>query len=141
KVEVSELRFAEKKEIEKLKAMKATKTYRVIISFDEKGKINEAVNALRGCYIAQRTPLRVVHRRADRVRERKIIDIRVEEEKMNEAVIVVKAESGTYIKELVTGDGGRTKPSLSELAGCAIEVKKLDVINIGDEDGEKVERN
>ncbi|KAA0002525.1 MAG: hypothetical protein FE043_04055 [Thermoplasmata archaeon] len=60
---------------------------------------------------------------------------------MNEAVIVVKAESGTYIKELVTGDGGRTKPSLSELAGCAIEVKKLDVINIGDEDGEKVERN
>jgi len=141
KVEVSELRFAEKREIEKLKSMKANKTYRVVISFDEKGKINEAVNALRGCYIAQRTPLRVAHRRADKVRERKIIEIRVEEEKMNEAVIMVKAESGTYIKELMTGDDGRTKPSLSELAGCAIEVKKLDVINIGDDDGEKVERN
>ncbi|MCD6146453.1 MAG: tRNA pseudouridine(54/55) synthase Pus10 [Thermoplasmata archaeon] len=141
KVEVSGLRFAEKGEIEKLKAMKANKTYRVVVSFDEKGKINEAVNALRGCYIAQRTPLRVVHRRADKIRERKILDIRIEEEGSNEAVLVVKAESGTYIKELMTGDGGRTKPSLSELAGCAIEVKKLDVINIGDEDGEKVERN
>ncbi|KAA0000319.1 MAG: tRNA pseudouridine(54/55) synthase Pus10 [Thermoplasmata archaeon] len=68
KVEVSGLRFAEKGEIEKLKAMKANKTYRVVVSFDEKGKINEAVNALRGCYIAQRTPLRVVHIIEERIR-------------------------------------------------------------------------
>jgi len=141
KVEVSDLRFAEKREIEKLKSSKASKMYRVEITFTVEGKLNEAVNALRNCYIDQRTPSRVVHRRADKIRRRKILDIRVEAEGPGEAVLVVKAESGTYIKELVTGDGGRTKPSLSELAGCPAEVKKLDVIGIGDKDGEKIERN
>ena len=141
KVEVSDLRFAEKSEIEKLKSLKASKTYRVEIALEGEGKLNEAVNALRNCYIDQRTPSRVVHRRADKIRRRKILDIRVEAEGPGEAVLVVKAESGTYIKELVTGDGGRTKPSLSELAGCPAEVKKLDVIGIGDKDGEKIERN
>lgn len=118
-----------------------SKTYRVVASFNEKGKVNEAVNALRGCYINQRTPSRVAHRRADKIRKRKILDIMVEEEKMDEITLTVTAESGTYIKEMVTGDGGRTEPSLSELAGCPINVKKLDVIGIGDKDGEKIERS
>jgi len=60
---------------------------------------------------------------------------------MNEITLVIKAESGTYIKELITGDEGRTVPSLSEIAGCAIEVKQLDVIKIGDKNGEKIEGN
>ena len=54
---------------------------------------------------------------------------------MDEITLIVKAESGTYIKELITGDGGRTTPSLSEIAGGAIEVKQLDVIGLGDENG------
>lgn len=141
KVEVSDLRFAAKKEIEEIKAMKASKTYRAVVTFAGEGKLNEAVNALRGCYIDQRTPSRVVHRRADKIRRRRILDIWVEEEKAGEATLVVNAESGTYIKELITGDGGRTEPSLSRLAGCPMQVKKLDVIGIGDKYGEKIERN
>ena len=138
KVEVSQLRYASKNEIEKLKAAKYPKTYKVKIKFEQNGKINEAVNALRGSIISQRTPKRVAHRRADKVRYRKIIDIKIEEMKMNEATLIIKAESGTYIKELITGDEGRTTPSLAELAGVKIEVKELDVIDIGDEN-EKVE--
>lgn len=132
KVEVDSLRYAERKEIEILKEKKYTKKYRVVIKFDEKGKINEAVNALRDRKIKQRTPKRVAHRRADRVRYKKVIEMRIEELKENEATLIVKAESGTYIKELVTGDDGRTTPSLSELAGVKMEVKSLDVIEIGD---------
>ena len=139
KVEVSQLRYATKDEVEKIKAAKYTKTYRVKIKFEEKGKINEAVNALRGSIISQRTPKRVAHRRADKVRRRKIIDIRIEEIGMNEATLIIKAESGTYIKELITGDDGRTTPSLAELAGVKMEVKELDVIEIGEEN-EEVER-
>ena len=139
KVEVSQLRYATKDEVEKIKAAKYTKTYRVKIKFEEKGKINEAVNALRGSIISQRTPKRVAHRRADKVRRRKIIDIRIEEIGMNEATLIIKAEAGTYIKELVTGDDGRTTPSLAELAGVKMEVKELDVIEIGEEN-EEVER-
>lgn len=141
KVEVSSLNWAEKKDIEKLKSAKWDKTYRVVIKMERKGKINEAVSALRGYSIHQRTPSRVSHRRADRIRKRKIYDIYIEEEKMDEITLIIKAESGTYIKELVTGDGGRTVPSLSQMAGCAIEVKQLDVIEIGDKNGEKVEGN
>ncbi len=138
KVEVSQLRYATKDEVEKIKTAKYPKTYRVKIKFEEKGKINEAVNALRGSIISQRTPKRVAHRRADKVRRRKIIDIKIEEIGMNEATLMIKAESGTYIKELVTGDEGRTTPSLAELAGVEMEVVELDVIEIGDEN-EKVE--
>ncbi|HDN68368.1 MAG TPA: hypothetical protein ENG23_02140, partial [Methanomicrobia archaeon] len=59
------------------------------------------------------------------------------------AVVEIKCEGGLYIKELVSGDGGRTKPSLSELLGAEVggaeeggvevkaEVKELDVLEVG----------
>ena len=137
KVEVTGLRYAKKEEIEKLKSAEYPKIYRVVIKFREKGKINEAVNALRGRIISQRTPKRVAHRRADKIRHKKIIDIKIEDLKMNEATLIIKAESGTYIKEFITGDEGRTTPSLAELAGVEMKVEKLDVIGIGDKDEEK----
>lgn len=46
------------------------------------------------------------------------------------AVLTVEAESGTYIKELISGDEGRTKPSISEMIGVPCEVTELDVIEI-----------
>ena len=139
KVEVLNLRFAKKEEVRKIKAAKYPKIYKVKIKFTKKEKIYEAVNALIGREISQATPTRVLHRRADIVRKRKIIDVKIEEMKMNEATLIIKAESGTYIKELITGDNGRTTPSLSELAGDDVKVESLDVIGIGDED-EKIER-
>ncbi|TLZ53939.1 MAG: hypothetical protein E6K17_08865 [Methanobacteriota archaeon] len=42
------------------------------------------------------------------------------------------AEAGTYVKELVHGDGGRTTPSLAEALGVACEVVELDVLEIQD---------
>jgi len=141
KVTVSRLRFADRAEIEHLKAARWTKTYRAVVSGCERGKLNEAVNALRGCYINQRTPSRVVHRRADKVRRRRVLDIHVEDTAGDTATLVIRAESGTYIKELVTGDGGRTAPSLQALTGCPLHMQNLDVIAIGDEDGQEIERN
>jgi len=49
-----------------------------------------------------------------------------------DAVLVVEADSGTYIKELVHGDGGRTKPNVAEIVGVPCEVTELDVIWVGD---------
>ena len=40
-------------------------------------------------------------------------------------VFEIKTESGTYIKELISGDNGRTKPSLSEILKQKAAVKKL----------------
>ncbi|MFO8133250.1 MAG: tRNA pseudouridine(54/55) synthase Pus10 [Thermoplasmatota archaeon] len=141
RVEVSDLRMASRDEIAAIKEASWSKTYRAVIATAERGKINEAVSALRGTYINQRTPSRVAHRRADRVRKRKILDMAVEQQDAHEATLLIKAESGTYIKELLTGDNGRTRPSLSELADTAVDVKKLDVIGIGDTNGEKIQGN
>ena len=35
-----------------------------------------------------------------------------------------------YVKELVHGDSGRTKPSISEILGNPAKVEELDVIKI-----------
>jgi tRNA pseudouridine synthase 10 len=45
----------------------------------------------------------------------------------------VRAESGTYIKELVSSDEGRTVPSFSSLAGVPVKVEFLDVVAILDD--------
>ena len=42
----------------------------------------------------------------------------------------VRAESGTYIKELVSGDGERTRPSLTEVLGIPCTCVALDVLEI-----------
>ena len=44
---------------------------------------------------------------------------------------IVQGSAGLYIKELISGDEGRTKPSVSEILGVPAKVKELDVIKIG----------
>ncbi|HNR57741.1 MAG TPA: hypothetical protein PKJ51_04720 [Methanothrix sp.] len=55
--------------------------------------------------------------------------------------MTLRGTSGLYVKELVSGDGGRTKPSLSELIGVEARVTELDVINVGGEADAQVTRN
>ena len=50
------------------------------------------------------------------------------------ATIRARCESGLYVKELVTGDGGRTQPNISEIMGIeGLEVRSLDVVKIHDD--------
>ena len=49
-----------------------------------------------------------------------------------EAEIDITAEAGTYIKEFVNGDGGRTVPSIAGKLGMGCQVKELDVLEILD---------
>ena len=44
----------------------------------------------------------------------------------------MRAQAGTYIKEFVHGDGGRTLPSLGSLLGCGepAEILELDVLEV-----------
>ena len=48
----------------------------------------------------------------------------------SEATVEITAEAGTYVKEFINGDGGRTKGSLSEVYGNNLDVLELDVIKI-----------
>jgi tRNA pseudouridine synthase 10 len=133
-VEVSALEPADAKEVIRIKSARPEKSYRVSVVFQEgvtQARVEGAAGQLKGAHIHQRTPRRVAHRRADRTRRRKIQQIAVERWEPTGAVMVVTAEAGTYIKEFVTGDGGRTQPSLSDALGVPCRVDALDVIAVG----------
>ena len=133
KVEVRELRFSDKNEVRRLKRASFPKVYHAKIVAERElseEKLKEVVRSLQGKNIKQLTPSRVAHRRAIKIRERKILDIKVIDVAEKNATLEIKAESGTYIKELVSGDEGKTKPSISEMLGIACKVEELDVIAI-----------
>ncbi len=133
KVMVKGLRYSDKDEVVRIKNESYTKVYYAKIVCEEdiqEKRLKEALSFLEGKIIKQQTPTRVSHRRADKVREKKIYECKLIWVKEKEALIKIRAESGTYIKELVSGDEGRTKPSLSEILGSRCEVKELDVISV-----------
>ncbi|MEM2875873.1 MAG: hypothetical protein QXL67_02840 [Candidatus Bathyarchaeia archaeon] len=47
----------------------------------------------------------------------------------------IKCDGGLYIKELIDGNGGRTRPSVTEVIGKESEIKKLDVLKVVGEFG------
>ncbi len=131
KVEVLELQYVKREAVAKIKNAKVDKTYRAVVSL-KTGVLEEdlrsALDNLIGAVIEQRTPLRVVHRRADLVRKRKVYDARLISFEV--PIVEFKCDGGLYIKELISGDNGRTIPSLSELLGTEAEVKELDVVDV-----------
>ncbi|MDY9928153.1 tRNA pseudouridine(54/55) synthase Pus10 [Methanosarcina sp.] len=134
KVEVRDLRFVEKGMIETLKSSKADKTYKLKVTFKEpvsEEKLKSCLESLSGTEIAQQTPKRVVHRRADLVRKRYVHSITLD--KLTDegyAYITVNCEGGLYVKELISGDEDRTNPSLTGLLGVPALVEDLDVVNV-----------
>lgn len=134
KVEVSDLRFVTKDAVALVKETRARKTYRARVLFSspvDGRRLTSAVSSLVGL-INQQTPLRVAHRRADLVRLRRLISGDVKAISDYEAELVLCGEGGLYIKELISGDQGRTRPSLSEVLGVTAKVTQLDVIDVSD---------
>ena len=133
KVEVLDLAPAEAAEVVRVKEASPEKSYRVgIEGAVAVAKVNEALTFAVGRAIAQRTPTRVAHRRSDRVRTRRIVQARVVEATEGRFTLELRTEAGTYVKEWVEGDGGRTDPSLSSLVGVPLRVAFLDVLEIHD---------
>ncbi len=133
KLAVTALRYVDRDMVARIKNAKARKTYRVVVELRRAVKeeaLMDAVTKLNGAMIEQRTPLRVVHRRADLVRRRRIYELNLVGYSGSTCELEVKCDGGLYVKELISGDGGRTSPSLSGLLGVEAEVKELDVIDV-----------
>jgi len=135
RVEVDLIRQTVRSEVETLKSNRSHKKYRILVEVD--GDISDqvlesALATLRGAVIHQRTPERVAHRRADRVRDRTVLDIQYLGREEGGVLIEVLGEAGLYIKELVSGDGGRTRPSLSDAIERPARVSRLDVVLVQD---------
>jgi tRNA pseudouridine synthase 10 len=133
KVEVEGLKIVEKAVIETLKSSKADKVYNLKVTFKEPvstDKLEDAINSLIGVQIHQRTPQRVAHRRADLVRKRYVHNMKLVEKTDEFAIIEVHCDGGLYVKELTSGDDGRTEPSLTGLLGIQAKVDELNVIKV-----------
>ena len=133
RVEVAGWTLVGAEAVVRVKSASPLKDYRVVVRGPVgEAKINEALGLATARAIAQRTPTRVAHRRADRVRTRRIVAARVVSAEDGRFTLELSAEAGTYIKEWVEGDGGRTEPSLSALLGVPLSVEALDVTGIHD---------
>ena len=80
--------------------------------------------------IEQRTPIRVSHRRADKVRKRSVKQLNVKKIDQKTLELKIDCEGGLYIKELISGDDGRTQPSVSSLLGTSARCVQLDVLEV-----------
>jgi tRNA pseudouridine synthase 10 len=134
KVEIVKLQLADKDVVRKLKkAESAWKEYRVIMKFKKKISAKDVSlleEKLRKAVVKQRTPIRVLHRRADLTREKYIYKVKIKKLSPKKAEMSVLCQGGLYVKELVTGDEGRTTPNISEILGNEAKPVKLDVLNV-----------
>lgn len=87
---------------------------------------------LKNLEIQQKTPVRVLHRRSPLVRSRTIHWMRCERISGTQQYFFLHlcTQAGTYIKEFVHGDLGRTYPNIGSLLGCEAEILQLDVTDI-----------
>lgn len=100
-----------------------TSNARVLLDFLPQGEFE----------IRQKTPLRVLHRRPNIVRCRMIHQISAQVlpgRPDGYFLLRLTTAAGTYVKEFINGDRGRTRPSLSEMLGCRVECVYLDVTTV-----------
>jgi tRNA pseudouridine synthase 10 len=134
KVEVSGLRFATKDVVRRLKkGENAQKEYALLAEFENElsdQDLHMIEEKLSGVCIKQQTPLRVLHRRADLIREKYIYQVKVKKVSLKRALLEIRCQGGLYVKELVSGDEERTVPNVSDLLNNRAKTLKLDVLNV-----------
>lgn len=134
KVEVEGLRMAGREAVARVKAAEAhTKTYQVVVESEEPITVEELRRLeefFTGRVISQWTPRRVLHRRANKERLKTVYRLKAERLDWNRFEVVVECEGGLYVKELVDGDGGRTKPSMAEVLGKRLKCTALTVLKV-----------
>ena len=133
-----DLHFVKREAVERYKGAASDKVYHVHVIAD--GKVNkerviEVALSFKNANIDQRTPRRVEHRRADLVRRRRIHWVKADAIGEDSFDLELETDSGTYVKEFVSGDDGRSVPSFSERLGMPCKVETLDVLAIDYHEG------
>jgi len=129
-VKVRRMRPSGIAEVRKIKEARIDKTYSMVVETSKEIRKDDLKKLLSLREIRQKTPERVIHRRADKTRKRKVKSIKFIPLTKRSFRLVVKCEGGLYVKELVSGDNGRTEPSVAALIGVGCRVRDLDVTKI-----------
>jgi len=146
RIEILGLHWTEKARVAALKETPHAKEYGAVVAFASEPDAETLVGLQgRRIEVEQSTPGRVAHRRAEKVRCRWIELVGLEplpdghdEAGEGERCYHVRllTQHGTYVKEVLSGEEGRTKPSLASLVGVPCRCLELDVLAILDEEGQ-----
>lgn len=134
KIGVNELRFAQKEEVAIVKHPGHEKRYEALIETNEKlgtttlGSLNTKLN--QKIDVAQFTPTRVEKRRAALTRAHYVFIEKITLVDSTHFRIQIKTSPGCYVKEFISGDNERSKPSISELISIPCVCKELDVLEV-----------
>ena len=108
------------------------KVYNAIVKCDEAFDEDKLEELTKLNEINQQTPLRVLRRRTDMVRVKHVLSLSYEIIDDRTFSMRIKTEGGLYIKELISGDEGRSNPNVSEILGVNAICEQLDVIEVSE---------
>lgn len=133
RIGVRGLRRADAALVAEIKAAQPDKTYHAVCQAagPVASDLLAELGRTRDLLLQQRTPLRVAHRRVDMVRPRHVRCVSVLPGPTPDRFEMrLTVQSGTYIKEFVSSDEDRTRPSVSTMLGAPCECVALDVVDV-----------
>lgn len=133
KTEYLNLKYTERKRKAEIKVSSPDtyKVYRALVKCEKDIKEEDLEKLQTLHIIEQRTPIRVSHRRADKIRTKEVKSIETEFIDPKTFEMIIKTEGGLYIKELISSDEGRSNPSVTEVLKTQCICEELDVIEVG----------
>ncbi|OYT40856.1 MAG: tRNA pseudouridine(54/55) synthase Pus10 [Desulfurococcales archaeon ex4484_58] len=127
--------YSSRARIEYLKGegSKKAKAYKLLV-FSEKTLSGDELKALEEFFrdreIKQKTPSRILRRKRDVLRIRKVYEIKTFQLNPQVFDVLIYCSGGLYVKELIHGDNGRTTPSFTEVLGTKLYPLEIDVFGV-----------
>jgi len=133
-VEISELQLKDEHIMKELhiSAESHQKIYSALVRTEIPNPNLESIHLKKNMAVAQKTPMRVLHRRPNLIRQKEAILMEAIPLKPHFFELKVHTSAGMYVKEFVHGDLGRTKPSITSLLECECDILQLDVLDVID---------
>ena len=140
RLEIRGLHWTEKTRVRVLKETPHAKEYEAVVEVDgevDPARLEELLG--RRIEVVQSTPGRVAHRRSNKEWQRwiELHSATPVDEEPERWTIRLATQHGTYVKEAISGEHGKTSPSLGSLLDVACTCISLDVLAILDEEGEE----
>lgn len=134
KTQYHNLKFVEKERKGEIKQASPDtfKVYKAIVKCDTSFNPEKLKELEKLDEINQQTPVRVLRRRVDKLRIKHVKELSTEIINENTFEMLVKTEGGLYIKELISGDDGRTTPNVGEILGVNAVCEQLDVVEVSE---------
>ncbi len=134
-LELSEVKRAVKTDIVKLKkdANRHSKIYRVLVLLREdvsEEQLRSLENYFRNRQVTQYTPRRIRRKPPHKKRVRMVYELKARKLAPRLIELLIKCQGGLYVKELITGDEGRTNPSIADTLGVDAIPIELDVMDV-----------